>query len=44
LVFIEKYFGKSPAEITEADIEAFVQKNLEESVTLEYKDMRSFTE
>lgn len=44
MVFIEKYFGKKPVEVTESDIEAFVRKNLEESATLEYKDIRKLTE
>lgn len=41
-MFIEKYLGKAATEITEADIESFVRKNLEEGVTLEYKDIRTF--
>jgi hypothetical protein len=40
---IKKYFGKSAAEIAEADVEAFVQKNIEEKFDLEYKEISSYT-
>ena len=47
MYFIEKYFGKNPRKkkedvINENDIEIFIDRNIEESVNLDYKDIEKY--
>ncbi len=40
--FIENFLKKDAKEVTKEDIEAFISRKIEESVNLDYKDIRAF--
>lgn len=40
--FIERFFNKKPEDLTKTDLEGFINRKIEESLNLEYKDIKAY--